>query len=114
MIRALCVAVLVALSPAALAQSDRSAEELRAEMMFWDSIRTSSDPADFRAYLEQYPNGKFAALARIRRVEHPGDGRLADARWAAFPGHRAHYNHGSSNQTTRGSFATVKFFADVR
>jgi len=39
---------------------------LRMEMVFWDSVRGSSDPADFRAYLEQYPNGKFAALARNR------------------------------------------------
>jgi hypothetical protein len=36
------------------------------EIMFWESIRASNDPADFRAYLEQYPQGKFAALARNR------------------------------------------------
>ena len=36
------------------------------EIMFWESIRQSTSPADFRAYLEQYPQGKFAALARNR------------------------------------------------
>jgi hypothetical protein len=36
------------------------------EIMFWESVRSSSDPADFRAYLEQYPQGRFAALARNR------------------------------------------------
>ena len=36
------------------------------ETMFWESIRQSANPADFRAYLEQYPQGKFAALARNR------------------------------------------------
>lgn len=36
------------------------------ETMFWESIRQSSNPADFRAYLEQYPQGRFAALARNR------------------------------------------------
>jgi hypothetical protein len=36
------------------------------EIMFWESIRASSNPADFTAYLEQYPQGKFAALARNR------------------------------------------------
>lgn len=36
------------------------------EIMFWESIRQSTTPADFRAYLEQYPQGKFAALARNR------------------------------------------------
>jgi hypothetical protein len=36
------------------------------EIMFWESIRQSTNPADFQAYLEQYPQGKFAALARNR------------------------------------------------
>ena len=36
------------------------------ETMFWESIRQSTNPADFRAYLEQYPKGRFAALARNR------------------------------------------------
>jgi hypothetical protein len=36
------------------------------EIMFWESIRASSNPADFTAYLEQYPQGRFAALARNR------------------------------------------------
>ena len=36
------------------------------EIVFWESIRNSSDPADFRAYLEQYPQGTYAPLARNR------------------------------------------------
>ena len=40
--------------------------DLNVEIVFWESIRASKDPADFRAYLEQYPQGKFAALARNR------------------------------------------------
>ena len=36
------------------------------EIAFWNSIKDSRDPEDFRAYLEQYPNGKFAALAKNR------------------------------------------------
>jgi hypothetical protein len=36
------------------------------EIMFWESIRASTDPADFRAYLEQYPRGQFVVLARNR------------------------------------------------
>jgi hypothetical protein len=67
MTRALFLAVLLSLAGAAGAQApERAAEELRAEMVFWESVRSSSDPADFRAYLEQYPNGKFAVLARNR------------------------------------------------
>lgn len=34
------------------------------ERTFWESIRNSINPEDFRAYLNKYPNGEFAALAR--------------------------------------------------
>jgi uncharacterized caspase-like protein len=46
------------LKPAASAPS--------AEITFWDSIKSSKDAADFRAYLQQYPGGQFAALAKNR------------------------------------------------
>ena len=36
------------------------------ELTFWNSIKDSSNPDDYRAYLKQYPNGRFAALAKIR------------------------------------------------
>ena len=36
------------------------------ERLFWESIRESSDKADFDAYLRQFPTGVFAALARNR------------------------------------------------
>jgi len=46
------------------------------ELVFWQSISDSTDPADFRAYLAQWPEGAFAMLARNRldRLE-PGAGR---------------------------------------
>jgi adenylate cyclase len=51
------------------------------ELPFWDTIKESKDPAEFTAYLEQYPNGVFAALAEARR-----DGLLAEqAEPAAAP-----------------------------
>ncbi|MEI6559879.1 MAG: caspase family protein [Rhodospirillaceae bacterium] len=37
-----------------------------AELAFWDTIKASTEAADFRAYLEAYPSGRFAALARAR------------------------------------------------
>jgi tetratricopeptide (TPR) repeat protein len=36
------------------------------ELSYWDSIKTSNDPDDFKSYLERFPNGKFAELARRR------------------------------------------------
>jgi hypothetical protein len=72
MTRILCLALLLSIAQAARAQTgDSATEALRAEMVFWDSVRSSNDPADYRAYLEQYPNGKFAALAR-NRLAAPG------------------------------------------
>ena len=36
------------------------------ELSYWDSIKNSKDAEDFRSYLKKYPDGHFAALARIR------------------------------------------------
>ena len=36
------------------------------ETVFWESIRDSSDPAEFEAYLRQYPAGAFRTLATVR------------------------------------------------
>ncbi len=36
------------------------------ELTFWEAIKDSKSPDDFAAYLEKYPNGDFAGLARIR------------------------------------------------
>ena len=36
------------------------------ELAFWNSIEDSVRAADFEAYLDQYPNGVYAALARNR------------------------------------------------
>lgn len=36
------------------------------EKIFWQSIKDSSDPAEFDAYLARYPNGIFSDLARAK------------------------------------------------
>lgn len=36
------------------------------ELTFWESIKDSKDPGDYEAYLQAYPKGRFAALARAR------------------------------------------------
>ena len=36
------------------------------ELSFWESIKDSTDPEDFRAYLSKYANGQFIAIARNR------------------------------------------------
>ena len=47
--------------------SDRlTAEELAAERVFWESVKDSTNPADYEAYLSRYPQGRFAVLAHSR------------------------------------------------
>lgn len=70
----------LALGPAArpaAAQSAAPAETVSPdafELTFWDTIRNSKNPEDFRAYLEAFPKGRFAPLARIRLRQNGGDG----------------------------------------
>ena len=43
-----------------------TAEMLAAERLYWDSVKDSSDPAEIQTYLDRYPSGTYAALARVR------------------------------------------------
>ena len=53
--------------PAGSAAGGPSADiTLQIEREFWISVRDSNRPEDIRAYLDKYPNGNFAALARNR------------------------------------------------
>ncbi len=36
------------------------------ELSYWETIKSSTDPEDFKAYLAKYPNGRFAELAKSR------------------------------------------------
>ena len=50
-------------SPAGAASPPASAE---LEGLFWQSVMNSTNPAEFEAYLSQFPNGVFSARARAR------------------------------------------------
>lgn len=41
-----------------------------ADKQFWDEIKNSTDANDYRAYLKQFPNGSFVALAESRRDKY--------------------------------------------
>ena len=57
------------------------------EITFWDSIKDSSYPSDYEAYLKAYPNGRFATLAhaRIERLRASASAASASAAPAAAP-----------------------------
>ncbi len=48
-----------------------AATELALDLAFWDAVKDSRSAADYQAYLEQYPQGRFAALARLRAAVAP-------------------------------------------
>jgi uncharacterized caspase-like protein len=57
--------------PGLVAERDGAADrEAAAELAFWNSVQGSSRADDLRAYLRQYPRGRFAALAQSR-LERP-------------------------------------------
>lgn len=45
---------------------ESTADPASVELAYWNSIANSSNPADFESYLTQYPQGKFAGLAKNR------------------------------------------------
>lgn len=59
-------AINVPATPAPVAAAPR---DDRAEILFWESVRAGNTAADYRAYLERFPAGTFAPLARARLAE---------------------------------------------
>lgn len=45
----------------------------RADILFWDSINESKDPADFNEYLKRFPDGTFSGVARRRLASLASD-----------------------------------------
>jgi hypothetical protein len=46
-----------------------TADAAAVELAFWNSIASSKDPQEFAAYLQSYPEGSFAALARLKQKQ---------------------------------------------
>ncbi len=60
--------------PAAPAQPDNAAE-----LAYWNSIKDSGGTAYLEAYLQQYPNGAFATLAKVKIAELKAQQAQAEA-----------------------------------
>jgi hypothetical protein len=58
----LAILVLALVLPAAARADDDDAMDLA----FWQSIQNSTVPAEYQAYLDAFPHGKFARLASLR------------------------------------------------
>ena len=72
--------------PPAAGASSASAAALQAETALWQSIESRPTLAKYEAYLSQYPNGTFAAVARLEaalRADPPGTSGRPPSRPAA-------------------------------
>jgi hypothetical protein len=49
------------------------------EIVFWNAVKDSKSPALLKAYLDRFPNGTFAGLARVYMEEADKGGRAAAA-----------------------------------
>ncbi len=56
----------------AIAERRRPDNSPDAEIAYWNSIKDSGNPANFRAYLDDYPQGRFRRLAENRLSELEG------------------------------------------
>lgn len=64
---ALCAALVLSVATPAVAQSPTATGVgSQFELTFWQSVESGSDTALYEAYLAQYPNGTFAAVARVK------------------------------------------------
>ena len=54
--------------PAAQQSSPAPSPAASAELLFWQSVMNSTNPAEFEAYLRRFPNGLFSELAQARVV----------------------------------------------
>jgi tetratricopeptide (TPR) repeat protein len=59
-------------SPGVASTPSPAASTTQAEIVLWKSIENSANPVDFQAYLDQYPTGAFAGLARQHQTESQG------------------------------------------
>jgi hypothetical protein len=104
----LVVNVTVNVTTAAVSAPTASAPDR--EGLFWMSIKDGTDPAAFEAYLKQYPQGTFAALARQRLASvsqpaRPRDLGRFDGAWNVTVECPA---HGGASAYTRRLLAQVK------
>jgi len=98
------------------------------EALFWDTIKNSDNPDDYRAYLQQYPRGTFASLAEIRvsalepdtKKEEPRGGAYGPLKIAVLPFNGWHrWGRGSlytvMNNMEKGvKFAVGRYYGSFR
>lgn len=68
--RMIAAIVLAAALTSGVASIPGACAEDNGDLVFWQSIQNSTNPAEYQAYLDAFPNGRFRALALLR-LKHP-------------------------------------------
>lgn len=68
------IALVTALALGAVAA--RAEDNGAGDLTFWQSIQNSTNPAEYQAYLDSFPNGRFRALALLR-IKNPPNPTVA-------------------------------------
>ena len=59
-------AIIIGLMALAISTGARADGTDPADLVFWDTIKNSTNPEEYKAYLQEFPTGRFAAIARLR------------------------------------------------
>lgn len=65
------IALVVALMLGGSTIAARAQDDAAGDLAFWQSIQNSTNPAEYQAYLNAFPNGRFKALALLRLKNPP-------------------------------------------
>lgn len=62
---------------------EKGGEASTAEVVFWESLQAKNDPEEYQIYLERYPEGLFAELARsrLKKQDVPDDAAVERDFW---------------------------------
>ena len=100
--------------PAAAGGTETQGGSSALEIAYWNSISNSSNPADFKAYLKQFPGGTFVTLAenRLQALGDPGNkaaaGQVAAASAAPQAPALPQSNRAVPDETQQQTFTSVE------
>lgn len=84
MLRTICRALALAAALLACPAISAAQNDINVEITFWNSVKDSRNPAEIIAYLDKYPNGTFASLAKIRLESLKQKAAAPTEQWAAI------------------------------
>jgi hypothetical protein len=76
------------------------------ELSYWETIKNSTNPEEFQAYLKTYPNGRFADIARIRaqQAAPQANSKKGKKSGKVYLSSSIKYSRGPSRSTTLDDF----------